>query len=540
MNASENPAEEPVSESVASENATDPAVADMIDEGAPPPVDETPVAAAPEVATVPVVVDEPAIEAELVAEPPVAETSRPEDPPVVAEDSPVVAEESPAAVETPAPHPQAVPDFSAAPAHPQAVAESEAPVADEPPAAVAAAPVAEEAPVVTEAAAVDADATEADAPAASEAQPADAEPVSDDEAAVALAARTAIVEEAEALAVSAEWSKTSAAYRDLLDRWRAAGSAGRERDNALWARFAGARDGFYAARNQHHAERSKLSAEAAERKKALIAECESLLEKSDPRAIGDGLDRLLEEWKQAGRAGAEDQTLWVQFRAARDRAFTLRRELVAVRQRNRETAKLAKEALIEAAAATPKDLDPEALQVALDEQMAAWKKVGSAGRDNDEALWLRFREARGAGFSRLRQVSQRKERETANAARSAEDAVEAAKRVAFSDAPVTHDDVAKLERQFERGSSAADEEARGQFTEAIARIKERATAAASAVPAANPFAAARNRQEQTVRDLESRIEQLKVTGLAREVARVEKRLVEERAKLERMAALIGG
>ena len=60
------------------------------------------------------------------------------------------------------------------------------------------------------------------------------------------------------------------------------------------------------------------------------------------------------------------------------------------------------------------------------------------------------------------------------------------------------------------------------------------------MPETNPLAVARLRQEHTVRDLEARIEHLKTSGQAREVARVVKRLDEERAKLDRMAAFISG
>jgi hypothetical protein len=368
----------------------------------------------------------------------------------------------------------------------------------------------------------------------------EAAPASTEDAAAALAVRTSIVEEAESLAVSTEWTKASNAYRDLLDRWKAAGSAGRDADNALWIRFAGARDGFYQARNTHHAERAKLSAAAAERKRELIAETETLLDKTDARAIGDGLDRMLEEWKAAGRAGGEDQTLWLAFRAARDRAFTLRREIVAVRQRNRGVAKAAKEAMIEAAAATPKELEIDALQAAMDEQMAQWKKVGSAGREADEELWQRFRDARGPGFSRLRQVQQRAEREAATVARSAEDAAAAAERLGFSDSKVSDADVTRLERQFERGAASADPEVKAKFDEALVRVKERAVETANAVPATNPLAVARIRQEQTIRDLEARLASAIAAREKREIARVTRRIEDERAKLERMSAFIGG
>ena len=360
-----------------------------------------------------------------------------------------------------------------------------------------------------------------------------------DEAELAFIVRSAVVDEAEKLRDSNEFTKTSNAFRDLLEKWRKAGSSGRERDDELWTRFSTARDAFYERRNAHHAERARSSVEAGAKKRALIATSEELLETSDPRKIGDGLDRMLEEWKAAGRAGSEDQTLWVQFRAVRDRAFTLRRELVAARGRARDESKAAKEAMIAAAQAAPRDLDVDALQALLDEQMAAWKQIPSAGRDADEALWQRFREARGAGFSRLRGIQQRKERERDRSSASVGGTVEHAQRLAFSDAPVTDDDVARLEKAFARGADTASAEVRGGFDEAIGRLRERATKAATAVPSGNPISAARTKMEQTIRDLESRVEAARSAGNKRDLARAEKRLAEERERLERMAALLG-
>ncbi len=361
------------------------------------------------------------------------------------------------------------------------------------------------------------------------------EAVSGEQAAVAV--RTAIVEEAERLSGSEEWSKASNGFRELLERWRAVGSAGRAIDDVLWARFETARDAFFQRRNAHHAERSRLLSAAADRKRELIAECERLLELGDPRKIGEGLDRLMGEWKAAGRAGNEDQALWHQFRGARERVFALRREAAAARQRRREEIKAGKEALIEEAKALA-TLATEGLQEALDRSMTAWKQAGSAGKDADDELWGRFREARGAAFGRLRQLAVRAEREAARAAQSAERAVFAAQRAAFSGGAVSETEVEKLKQTFARAADTVGEEVREQFQEAVGRLSDRAKESASAIPGTNPLGMARVKLEITIRELEERVEQFRAAG-SRELARAEKRLAEERQKLERMLALIG-
>jgi len=454
--------------------------------------------------------------AEAAAEAPVAE--------VPAEETPVA--EVPAADGSPVEAPVVAEETEAE------VLAAETPGAETPAEAAAEVPVAEapsEAPA--------AEAPAADAPIESAAPTAIGHAVAADSPDAAEVVRTAIVEEAERLSTSSDWTKAANGYRELLARWRAVGSAGREVDDALWARFSTARDTFFERRNAHHAERSRQSAEAAEKKKALIVECEALLELGDPRKLGDGLDRLMAEWKAAGRAGSEDQALWQQFRAARDRVFALRRELAAARQRRREDVKVAKQGLIEEAK-NAVNLPPEQLQAELDRLMTAWKRAGSAGRDNDDALWQEFRAARGAGFSRLRQAAARAERQAANAAHAAEATVVAAQRMAFSDSAVSQDDVARLERTFARASDTVDSETKEQFEEALGRLRDRAEKSPSAIPSTNPLSAARAKLEQGVKELEERVATLRAEG-SRDLGRAEKRLAEERQKLERMHSLMG-
>ncbi len=64
----------------------------------------------------------------------------------------------------------------------------------------------------------------------------------------AKAAKEQIIAEARELADSTDWGPTSGAFRDLMTRWKAAGSAAREDDNKLWAEFRGIQDQFFSAR----------------------------------------------------------------------------------------------------------------------------------------------------------------------------------------------------------------------------------------------------------------------------------------------------
>lgn len=77
----------------------------------------------------------------------------------------------------------------------------------------------------------------------------------------AKAAKEAIIAEAEPLANSTDWGQTAATFRDLMQRWKAAGSARRADDDALWGRFRAIQDQFFDART---ADKSAVDGEQAE------------------------------------------------------------------------------------------------------------------------------------------------------------------------------------------------------------------------------------------------------------------------------------
>jgi hypothetical protein len=120
------------------------------------------------------------------------------------------------------------------------------------------------------------------------------------------AAKERLVAEAETLATSTDWGPTAAAYRGLMDRWKAAGRASRKDDDALWARFRAAQDAFFAART---AAASVVDAEFAENltlKEAILAEAEVLLPVRDVQAAKAALRGIQERWEAAGKVPRAD------------------------------------------------------------------------------------------------------------------------------------------------------------------------------------------------------------------------------------------
>lgn len=94
----------------------------------------------------------------------------------------------------------------------------------------------------------------------------------------AKAAKEQIIKEAEPLASSTEWGETSRAFRDLMARWKAAGSARRSDDDALWSQFRALQDQFFDART---AAQNAVDGEQAENltaKTALVDQVEKDLD----------------------------------------------------------------------------------------------------------------------------------------------------------------------------------------------------------------------------------------------------------------------
>ena len=144
----------------------------------------------------------------------------------------------------------------------------------------------------------------------------------DRERAGARQAKEALCERAEELADSTDWGPTSAAFRDLLTEWKAAGRASKDVDDTLWQRFKAAQDTFFTARNAVSAERDAEFRANAEAKEALLAEAEKL-DTSDLDAARAALRTIGDKWDKVGKV-------------PRERSAELERRLRAVEKKVRD------------------------------------------------------------------------------------------------------------------------------------------------------------------------------------------------------------
>ena len=121
----------------------------------------------------------------------------------------------------------------------------------------------------------------------------------------ARAVKERLATEAEALSSSTEWGLTAGRYRDLMRDWKAAGPAPKDVDDRLWARFRGAQDAFFGARDAANAALDQEFAANAEVKDALIIEAEALLPVTDVEAAKKAFRDLADKWDAAGKVPRE-------------------------------------------------------------------------------------------------------------------------------------------------------------------------------------------------------------------------------------------
>lgn len=118
---------------------------------------------------------------------------------------------------------------------------------------------------------------------------------------VARKAKEAIIVEAEALSTSTEWGPTSAAFRELMSRWKAAGSAPRAIDEQLWTRFRALQDTFFEARNQATSEADAERNQNLAAKEALLVAAEAeIIPVTDPAAAKEAFRKFLTQFNEIG------------------------------------------------------------------------------------------------------------------------------------------------------------------------------------------------------------------------------------------------
>ncbi len=210
----------------------------------------------------------------------------------------------------------------------------------------------------------------------------------------AIAAKQKLVDEAEQIASSAtSWKASGDRLRAIVDEWKQIRGVDRRTDDALWKRFAAARDAFGKRRGQHFAELDASRSEVKTAKEKLIARAQELAESDDWKETADELRTLMQQWKELGRAShSDEEKLWSRFRAAQDKFFDRRSGVFAERDAEQVGNQKQKEAII-AEAEKISLANVPAAQSALRELQARYDEIGHVPRDAMRSLDNRMRAA---------------------------------------------------------------------------------------------------------------------------------------------------
>ncbi|MBO5527514.1 MAG: DUF349 domain-containing protein [Erysipelotrichaceae bacterium] len=138
-----------------------------------------------------------------------------------------------------------------------------------------------------------------------------------------------------------------------------------------------------------------------DRKNQIIAQAKEVLDKNNFKKGTEQMKQLLEDWKHAGRINKEkDDELWAQFSAIRSEFFEKKNEYFANLKETYAANKALKEDLIAKAKEVAGIENIKEAGNRSNELMEEWKKVGSAGRRDDDDLWQQFLAERKAFFER--------------------------------------------------------------------------------------------------------------------------------------------
>jgi hypothetical protein len=210
--------------------------------------------------------------------------------------------------------------------------------------------------------------------------------------------RVAIVEEMEALAgrdpATVQWKATSQTVDALFARWQEAQRTGarlpKGEANDLWKRFRDARSSIDTQRRAYFAELDATQGAAREQKERIVARAEAL-SGSNGDAIGT-YRNLLDEWKQAGRAGKRvDDALWARFRAAGDALYSAKAEEQAVQDAEFGDNLQVKLALLEEAEPLLKATEAQSARSRLTSIQRRWDAAGKVPRDQIRPIEDRLR-----------------------------------------------------------------------------------------------------------------------------------------------------
>ena len=197
-----------------------------------------------------------------------------------------------------------------------------------------------------------------------------------------------IVDEAERISAEAtHWKQSGERMAELLEEWKAAPHADRTVEAVLWKRLSAARNSFTKRRKAYFASLESERDAVKAHKEKLVAEAEALADSTDWAGTSSAYRELMRQWKEAGRAGRDDEAdLWKRFRGAQDKFFSARSEVFAAKETELRVNATAKEELLVEAQALLPVTDWRPAKSALRSIQERWEQAGPVPRESRDQL----------------------------------------------------------------------------------------------------------------------------------------------------------
>ena len=225
-------------------------------------------------------------------------------------------------------------------------------------------------------------------------------------------AKEQLISKVKVLVNTSNFAKATDELKDLMNQWKASGSASKDKDDELWAKFNEARQAFFDKKNEYYQSLQEGFAKATEVKENLIKEAKELVDNTNWKEAGDKFKELLANWKEAGSAGKDNENrLWNEFNEHYQTFLTKRNAFFDQLHETQKGHAEKKEELLAKAkeVLSTKVFSKENTQV-MKNMMNEWKSIGSAGKE-ENALWTELRETVDSYFDGLKKAADERQQQ---------------------------------------------------------------------------------------------------------------------------------
>ena len=136
--------------------------------------------------------------------------------------------------------------------------------------------------------------------------------------------KKALCEKAEALKDSTDWKATAEILTKLQKEWKTIGPVSKKHSDAVWKRFIGACDHFFAQKNKANSSQRSVESDNMTKKENIISQLHEI-EKAgnEDESVADKIRGLIKEWNGIGHVPfKEKDRLYNDFHSTIDRLFT--------------------------------------------------------------------------------------------------------------------------------------------------------------------------------------------------------------------------